>query len=476
MSMTGTAQAVLPPQSGEYAIVGRMPGDQLHPHLALKASGGFLVWEENTGENGTLMVLGEPLTATLTGAGANTIMPVSLGVAGDNQNAQTALLQDGGKVVVWQGGQAGFQKVYARFITADNQFATAPMQVNTFTNNEQGTPVVAVLTDGSVFVAWTSIGQDGDKAGVFARRLTASGQFSGGEFQVNQFTDWNQRDPAVAALDDGNVAVIWISEQQRAGGSADVYGRFFRATGEPVANEFLVNDGTGPCASPAIAPLAKGGFAAVWSRREVHVSTGSYDTQISTNSWDIYGRVVDASGVASAASTRVNGYTYGDQVFPSIAAVGGNQLVVWTSLLQDGDWEGVFGRALSVQGTVLGDEFRVNTTTVNRQLHPVVAGNGAGQALAVWTSAGMGVNGFDLMAQVYGNAGTIESRLTLVSETQGWRLEWTTQAGSSYQVQVSSNFEGWSNVGAARMATGDTDSVMLTPSAGPAYYRIVILP
>lgn len=468
LSMTGTAQTVLPPQGGEYAIVGRMVGDQLHPHLAVSASGGFLVWEENTGENGALMVLGEPLTGRFTGAGSGTIMPVSLGVAEDSQNAQTALLHEGGKVVVWQGGKVGFQKIYARFITADNQFATAPMQVNTFTNNEQSDPVVAVLGDGSVFVAWTSVGQDGDRAGVFARRLTAAGQFSGAEFRVNQYTEGNQRNPAVAALDNGNVAVIWVSEEQRFGSSADINGRFFQASGEAVAGEFLVNSSTALCASPAISPIAGAGFAAVWSQMQAKVA--------STNGWDIYARVLDASGVASAPAVRVNGYTYGDQVFPKIAAAGANQLVVWTSLLQDGDWEGVFGRALSSAGVVLGDEFRVNTTTTSHQLHPVAAGSRGGRAVAVWTSAGAGINSYDLMAQEYGSVNSVEPRLTLISETQGWRLEWTTQAGVSYQVQVSDNFDGWANVGAPRTAVGDTDSVMLSAATGTSYYRIVILP
>src|SRR5438045_6326104 len=32
---------------GEYPIVGLLPGDQLHPHASINASGGFLVWEDN---------------------------------------------------------------------------------------------------------------------------------------------------------------------------------------------------------------------------------------------------------------------------------------------------------------------------------------------------------------------------------------------------------------------------------------------
>src|SRR5215471_19750106 len=31
----------------EYAIAGNLPGDQVHPHVALGSTGGYLVWEDN---------------------------------------------------------------------------------------------------------------------------------------------------------------------------------------------------------------------------------------------------------------------------------------------------------------------------------------------------------------------------------------------------------------------------------------------
>ncbi len=52
-----------------------------------------------------------------------------------------------------------------------------------------------------------------------------------------------------------------------------------------------------------------------------------------------------------------------------------------------------------------GDEFRVNTTTLNKQLHPVVGADGAGRLLVVWTSFSKGpgadLASFNLHAQAY---------------------------------------------------------------------------
>src|SRR5581483_2597728 len=49
----------------------------------------------------------------------------------------------------------------------------------------------------------------------------------------------------------------------------------------------------------------------------------------------------------------------------------------------------------------VGGEFRVNTTTVSSQMHPVVASDGSGQFVAVWTSFTGSPYNFDLFAQRY---------------------------------------------------------------------------
>ena len=52
-------------------------------------------------------------------------------------------------------------------------------------------------------------------------------------------------------------------------------------------------------------------------------------------------------------------------------------MIVWTSLGQDGSREGVFGQFVHENGTPVGGEFQVNTTTINRQMQPVVTSDGA---------------------------------------------------------------------------------------------------
>jgi hypothetical protein len=53
-------------------------------------------------------------------------------------------------------------------------------------------------------------------------------------------------------------------------------------------------------------------------------------------------------------------------------------------------------------------------------------------------------------------------------------LSWNTQSGAMYQVQTSTNFSSWNNLGTPRFAAGTNDSLYVGGSP-VGYYRIVLL-
>jgi hypothetical protein len=62
----------------------------------------------------------------------------------------------------------------------------------------------------------------------------------------------------------------------------------------------------------------------------------------------------------------------------------------------------------------------------------------------------------------------------LTRTAQGMFLNWTTQPGATYQVQVTADLTTWKNLGAARFAAGATDAINV--GGGQAgYYRVVLL-
>ncbi|HVM50201.1 MAG TPA: hypothetical protein VMU04_19390 [Candidatus Acidoferrum sp.] len=378
----------------EYAVAGTLPQDQVKPWVALSSSGGYLVWEDNITDGNGLGISALQMDSGFSGV-LSPFRVNSIG-AGDQENPQVALLQNGGAVFVWQGGVQGFQHIYARFLSSSKTWLANDAMVNTFTGNMQITPAVTVLTNGNVVVTWASYNEVSSSSmlDVYAQILTPTGAKSGGEFLVNQFTSYNQRTPAIAALSNGRFVIVWVSEQERwtdlAGPpSVDIYGRVYDVYGSAVGNEFLVNTSSNICANPSVAAGSDGGFIVTW---------GQKDLSAITNSWDVFARSF-SSTLAGGTTRRVNTFTFGDQYAPRIAATGTDYFAVWTSLGQDGSQEGVYGQVLHNDGTPWGGEMLINTTVINGQIQPCIASDGAGRFLPVWSSYVGNTAGFDLYAQ-----------------------------------------------------------------------------
>ena len=187
---------------------------------------------------------------------------------------------------------------------------------------------------------------DGHLQGICMQRLSANGLLLGRESVVNQTTPYNQSQPAIAALAGGGFVVAWVSEAVRGTDpnvaetlsdtyAVDIYARRFDAAGNALGGEFKVNTQPYYCNHPSVAAGSDGGFTVVWDQR---------DAVVRTNSLDILARTYDAAGLPLASAAVVNATTYGDQYEPRIAAQGSQYLVVWTSLGQDGSYEGVYGQ------------------------------------------------------------------------------------------------------------------------------------
>ena len=382
----GWSQGVQP-LGGEFSILGSPNGDQVLPSIALTSAGGTLAYY-NQGLGIYRAILGSDYTAL-------SMSPVQKTATGQQVKPAVKALRNGNTLFVWQSSVLGTPAVFAR-LAKGTTFLTSDIRVNNDLKDQKAEPAASALPDGGAMVAWASYGQDGSLWGVYARKVTAAGTLAGAqEFLVNQYTAGNQRKPAVCTLANGNVVFAWVSEGERYVQSRDVYARVFTAAGVPVTGEFLVNSVSNKCASPVLAPLNNGGFTAAWSQKDT----------VLTNSWDVWGRAFSASGAPAVPAFRINSFLYGDQYQPRLASGPNGCLAVWTSLGEDGNKEGVYGRFLLGGSKVSGDEFQVNSTWVNQQLDPDVAWNGVDRFLVVWTSilgpGSTGTSGFDLFGQMY---------------------------------------------------------------------------
>lgn len=180
-------------------------------------------------------------------------------------------------------------------------------------------------------------------------------------------------------------------------------------TPTPSGSEFIVNTTTlNDQWAPAVAGLGQGGFVVCWQSEEQDGSFGG-----------IYAQRYDAQGAAVGGEFLVNTTTNNGQYDPAITALSdGGFVVAWESIDQDGSYDGVYAQRYDVDGNTVGNEFRVNTTTLNNQKFPALTALSDGGFVVTWqsddASPGRDLYGFGIFGQRYdvdGNAVGNEFRI-----------------------------------------------------------------
>ena len=104
--------------------------------------------------------------------------------------------------------------------------------------------------------------------------------------------------------------------------------------------------------------------------------------------YDVYAQRYSADGSALGSEFRVNTTTADNQLNPSLAMdAAGNFVVSWASNLQDGSGYGIYAQRFDAGGAAQGAEFLVNTTIANSQTTPVVAMSSSGSFAIAWTGS-----------------------------------------------------------------------------------------
>jgi hypothetical protein len=294
----------------------------------------------------------------------------------DQRNPAIARDPSGNFVVVWNSPQDGSAEgVFGQRYSGSGAPLGGEFRVNTFTTNPQGYQSVAADGVGNFVVVWTSY-QDGSSYGAFGQRYASSGAPLGTEFRVNTYTTAAQGYPSVAAASSGAFVVVWVSNTQD-GSNFGVFGQRYAASGAPLGSEFRVNTFTTSYQfAPAVASDASGNFVVVWQ---------SYGQDGSD--WGVFGQRYASTGAPLGTEFRINTFTTNIQGDPAVSSdPAGNFVVVWSSTLQDGSQDGVFGQRYASSGAPLGGEFRVNTYTTNGESYPAVASDASGNFVVSWAS------------------------------------------------------------------------------------------
>ncbi len=352
----------------------------------MKITGRFLVWAS--------VALG-PLGAPAQVLNLGPEFPVNTFTTSGQLFPAVAASSDGSFVVVWDSSfQGDAQDVFGQRFNPFGVKAGAEFPVNTYTIDDQRTPIVAMDAQGNFVVVWESAYQDGSGTGLYAQRFDASGAKAGAEFRVNTETGGDQQAAAIAMRPSGEFVVVW------SGGYSDLSdetAQIFDAAGAKIGAPFTVNTyTTDNQRAPAVAIDPAGDFVVVW---------GS-DAE-DGDQFGVFGQKFNAAGQKVGPSFQVNTYTTGDQDYPAIAMDGaGNFVVVWTSLDgQDGSSTGVFGQRFNSGAEKVGPEFPVNAFTASQQLEASIALEPDGGFLVAWRSFSQDGSDFGVFGQRFDRLG-----------------------------------------------------------------------
>lgn len=213
--------------------------------------------------------------------------------SGDQSRPSLTALPDDGFVVAWESygspdSDNSSWSVLARRFATDGSPAAGSFQVNEFTTSQQRDPALASSPDGEVLVTWQSStsGESDLDWGIHGRLFDTADQPLGPQFQVNTTTESDQYYSAVQH-DGRGFLVVWKSFGS-AGGDPDlsIQARRYAADGSALGGELQVNDHVdGDQKLPRIAKTARGPVMAVW---ESETSPGT-----DSDGWSVQGRILD---------------------------------------------------------------------------------------------------------------------------------------------------------------------------------------
>ncbi len=290
-------------------------------------------------------------------------------------------------------------------VAADDFIGASELRVNEFTNTIQNAPSIAALANGNFVVTWTSdAGQQGDafSSAIKARILDTNGVEIVGEFLVNEFTDGDQAFSSAIALANGHFVVIWESEDQQQGDTSPtaIKARIFDAEGVEIISEFLVNEFTDyDQRNPSVTALENGNFVVTWHSYAVQ--------QGDPSGYAVKARIFDANGDEIVSEFLVNEFTNDSQWNSSVTElVDGHFVVTWESGYgQQGDTEGsaIKARIFDANGDEIVSEFLVNEFTDGNQDTPNVTALANGHFVVTWASddGQQGDDGWAIKARIF---------------------------------------------------------------------------
>ncbi|MCU0527027.1 MAG: hypothetical protein MUF72_19650 [Elainella sp. Prado103] len=369
--------------NSDFPVNTYVSGRQENPDIAVDPLGNFVITWQSFGQDGDgFGVFARSYNASADPLGSEFL--VNTITSGDQFTPAVAIDSGGNFVVVWTSEGRGFsgEDVYGQRFDANTGLIGSEFKINLTTQQDQSNPDVAIDAVGNFVVVYESEfqdnntnGRDGDGSGIFLQRFNRAGAIVGREERVNTITDRDQTTPVVAMNGLGEFVVVWNSDRQD-GSSSGLFGQRYNSAGIAIGREFQVNTTTrGRQLNPSVAIDDSGGFVVSWQGENGRDDDGYgvYARRYSPNGSPIGGEILVNSTIAG---DQIEPAVAIDSA--------GHFTVIWVAEDGDSSGSGILGQRFDNDGRKSGDEFRVNSTQRGDQTQPAIGLTPVADYVATW--------------------------------------------------------------------------------------------
>lgn len=361
---------------GQIRINTTTAGNQVEPGVAPMADGGYVVVWANENSN---TITSQRYNASGVKIGGESVVSTSPSLL--HTDPVVTSLANGGYVVAWEAiGASGGDIRLQRFDASGNKVGSETL-VNSYSIGDQDSPRIMALADGGFVVNWASWSQDGSDWGGYLQRFGANGTKVGIETRIATSSLGPQDGAVITRLNDGGYMATW--EGTGSGDASGIFAQRFDSSWAKVGGETRINTTTANLQTDvAITTLKNGNYVITWQSQPAD-NDGDDDTDAPG---DIYAQLYKADGTKIGGETRVNTTTYGFQEESRVTALSnGDYLVTWSGN-GVGDDSGIFLQRFNSSGVKVGGETRINTTTNGSQEFSSITTLADGGYLITWES------------------------------------------------------------------------------------------
>ena len=308
-------------------------------------------------------------------------------------------LKNGTFVLTWESNT----DVFAQVFDYKGNALTEEIRVNATQTDVQDHQVVASLRDGKFVVAWETNELLVKKFINYKIYSYANGQLNveKNDTKANQYNVNNQKEPAISVLKDGNFVILWQSKDSRYT-ETDIAGRVFDSYGNPIVQEFRVNEGiqyyTNYQKWVAVDTLMDGSFVVSWVSGITDASSpqglsldGIYSRKCRfTGSSVTFSSIkkVNTIDLLSVESTFDGTKYQVNYNAPQILGlVDGGYMVGWENMDSlDGQGYSVRAQRFDANNEKIGSEYQLNQNGRNDQKKAALASLTNGDVIIVWQS------------------------------------------------------------------------------------------